>query len=60
MLRCDFEQYTCSESKMNGNKLKIQNKARQRVGGRMAKRGGRAAIEERARCKRLGGEVTIV
>lgn len=42
---------------MNDYKLKIQNKARLSVGGRSAKRGGRAAIEERAR---LGDEVTIV
>lgn len=35
---------------MNGVKLKIQNKAEQCVGGRL-ERGGRAAIEERARCE---------
>lgn len=47
---------------MNGDKLKIQNKAKRYVGGRTVERGGRAAIEERARYPGRGpgaSDVTI-
>lgn len=44
---------------MNDDKLKIQNKASVRVGGRALNRGGREAIEARAVVPGAGGGVTI-